>query len=227
MVTFIDKITELRILMVKNLESDYIKQCPICGKWVCLLGICCHFKPLISPEIISKNIRPWVRFWARFLDILLHIQIFNILLGIILLITNIIGTQALLFGETYAHLIFIFLLISYILLEAYLLSTLGYTLGKWLLKVKIRDINGKKLSYITALKRIIFLIIYGLAIFIPFIGFPVLADSYHHIAYHNITMWDIHSNIVVTYSTIGVFRTTLAIVLLFLNLLFFLILEFM
>ena len=130
--------------------------------------------------------------------------------GIIFSISNISNAQIIVIYKTYAYLFLMFYILSYILVEAFLLSTFGYTLGKWLLNVKIREINGNKITYVRALKRIGFVFIYVFVIFIPFIGFPILADSYHHIAYHNTTIWDIHSNIGVSYRKNGVFRTTLA-----------------
>jgi uncharacterized RDD family membrane protein YckC len=96
--------------------------------------------------------------------------------------------------------------------EALLLSTLGYTPGKWLLKVKVRDINGKKLTYIRALKRGVFVFIFGLGCCIPIFILPALAVAYYQLAYHKITLWDKHGNFVVTHSPIGVFRTIIAIV---------------
>src|ERR1700729_2027506 len=88
---------------------------------------------------VDTTVRPWVRFAARFIDT----YIFALLLG--LFFSSAMPKSEIVFG-------FVSLFL-WIFVESVLLSSWGTTFGKWLLMVKIADINGHKLTFSIALQR--------------------------------------------------------------------------
>ena len=206
--------------MANNLKKEDKKQCPICGRWDVyreyIIGEekgdwCPHCKQSVSPNEISKNIRPWVRYWARFLDNLLILPIIALLFGI----SDSYFTHKIIdfLHKTHVYLFYIFCVISEIFVEAALLSTWGYTPGKWLLKVKVRDVFGEKITYIKALKRAVSVFIFGLGGGIPILSIFTLATAYKQLTNDKITIWDKKGCFVVTHRTIGFLRAAVAIVL--------------
>jgi len=98
--------------------------------------------------IMPSQVYPWRRYWARIFNItfIMPIYIFIIALfspGLNYTITrmdNFIG----------GILLLLFYLIFF---EPMMLSSFGTTPGKALLGIKIRALSGKKISYITGMKR--------------------------------------------------------------------------
>jgi uncharacterized RDD family membrane protein YckC len=75
--------------------------------------------------------------------------------------------------------------------EAFLLSTWGTTLGKWLLGTSVRDIRGNKLTYNAALSRSFQVWIKGLGLGIPIISFLTIINSYYKLTgKFGKTSWD-------------------------------------
>jgi len=98
-----------------------------------------------SVEIEIKP-RPWVRFWARHIDI----TIACVLLAFIILVTSPREMPMDRLGYEGAIFEAIFL---WIFLEAFLLATIGTTPGKALLNVAVRTSGGARLSGVQALSR--------------------------------------------------------------------------
>ena len=87
----------------------------------------------------GNQTRPWVRYWARMIDM-------------ILIWTPVFISFGIVFPEAaqnrvVIHLLQFVVLSLWIPFEALLLSTVGYTPGKALLRVKVSNKNGSKLSF--------------------------------------------------------------------------------
>lgn len=123
--------------------------------------------------------RPWVRYWARYIDMYYLIVLIMIL-------------QKLLFPtqQLDLNLLAVGVYIIWILFEAQFLATWGTTPGKWLLKTKVRDTNHNKLSLKTSLIRafLVWFIGLGMAIFTPFA--EIIA--YFNLKNRGFTVWDKH-----------------------------------
>src|SRR5690348_2721117 len=101
----------------------------------------------IEDESITEKcgrIRPWVRYWARFIDIYLWFMLVNFIIEISHLSINIPNIiVAIAVGLSVVLVIFML----WALIEAILLSKWGYTPGKWLLKATVTDKNGGRLTF--------------------------------------------------------------------------------
>lgn len=77
-----------------------------------------------------------------------------------------------------------------ILVEACLLSTWGTTPGKWLYKITLRNQNGKKLTFSTALMRSFSVWLSGIGFCLPIISPITLIFSCYSLSKKGVTSWD-------------------------------------
>lgn len=104
---------------------------------------------------------PWIRYFARSLDLFIYGVIWEIIERFVLRIS--------IQGDTGRNLISLFVSIGLMLLiEPVLLSRLGTTPGKTIFGLKVRDQDGNKLSYLEAFGRTWTVIKVGMGLGIPF-----------------------------------------------------------
>lgn len=149
-----------------------------------------------------KQIRPWVRYWARLIDI----NIGSSLVGLFCMFIP----QVLKLGILTTA----FISISFtIFLEALLLSTWGMTPGKSLFQVFVRNSEGGKLTFFQAVKRCISVWGWGLGFGIPVVSLILLGMSYQYIEENGVAKWDISSETHVSHRKIGIPRIVFIVVL--------------
>lgn len=182
----------------------------------------------ISVEITTDyknnpNIRPWVRYVARHIDLGVCTLVFGLTFGVLLVIGHLVGLtsdqqiQAMhqhkltsLINIVTGMLVLIFSMIA----EAVMLHLFGYTLGKWLLNVKVRDNNGEKLTLNASFKRAFGVLFYGLGLGVPLINIYTQVCTYSDITTQGRTRWDKSAKLVVTHEPISYGRWIFAIFLL-------------
>jgi len=163
----------------------------------------------LQSRLNSENIRPWVRYWARLLDYIIGIPLIAFIVAVVgyaILpsITNDIVKNE--FSIAFLS------LTIWRFIEAPLLSSWGYTPGKWLLKVMVRDNDGNKLTYKKALTRAVYVFVYGEALGVPIASMITWIIAYGKLTSNGITSWDRDGQIDVTHQKIGVFRAIVAII---------------
>lgn len=124
-----------------------------------------------------------------------------------------LGTVPLLSSIPNNYLITMISYITWIFIEGYLMSKFGYTFGKWLLNVCVRDINGNKLIYSLSIKRVIYVWFLGEGLSIPYFNIITNIFAYLSLTNNGITIWDSKLNVEVKHSEIGWRRSIVAIVL--------------
>jgi uncharacterized RDD family membrane protein YckC len=168
------------------------------------------------PEKPEKSqIRPWVRFFARYIDLGISTAIiFVILLGLAVLyeplqialanlnpLTDIIITT------------FVSITFWILVLEPVFISRFGGTPGKMLLKVSVRGAGGALLTYNQALSRSIHVWSRGYACGIVGLNIITLLIASSDLEKKGRTWWDARGNIAVRHEIIGAARGTLAVVI--------------
>lgn len=153
----------------------------------------------------EQSVRPWVRYWARYIDILTAGFFFGILLAV--LSPSTVDTVS----ELLLSILGLFL---WIFIESVLLSTLGTTLGKWLLRIRLRTIDGNKPNFLKALKRSFAVWFRGLGLGIPIISIFTLIGAYYRLTENGITSWDEEGGFSVTHQRISAFRVAIAVIML-------------
>ncbi|WHY84122.1 RDD family protein [Neobacillus novalis] len=160
-------------------------------------------KQITNPSGYSKA-RPWIRYWARTIDMIIFGMAMAIVVSILSpsFMEDSIGT----FFSFFAMLIWLFV-------EPLMLTLFGNTLGKAVLNIKISMADGRKITYQTALKRTFSVWLKGLGLGIPIASLICLALSIDHLNKNNVTKWDKEYGFVVTHGKVGFFRGFLAIVI--------------
>lgn len=156
-----------------------------------------------APPLTGAQVRPWVRYWARTLDICLMTIPIGFLLGIFAPLFVMQKSNDALLG--------IVALFLYVFVEALLLSSFGTTPGKWLFKIQLAHASGNPISYSQALTRAIKVWWRGLGIGFPIVGLITNVVAYERLKRYGITSWDREGNFVVAHEKIGTARILVAI----------------
>ena len=156
-------------------------------------------------EIDTDQVRPWVRYWARLIDI-------GIISIILRLITSFMPKTAIYVIARIDYFVSISLFIL-IMVESALLSTWGTTPGKYLLGVIVTDKDNKKLSYGCALNRSALVWIYGMGCGIDIINLITNIVSYDKLISKGITKWDEKGKYSVTHKKISNINVAIAIII--------------
>lgn len=126
---------------------------------------------------------PYVRFLGRMADVMMHLTLYLAVLRVFGVAFN----PDLLPGS-YEALLYICL--PMILIEAVFLSTLGTTPGKAMLGVSVRDYRGNRLSFSTAFRRALFVMVLGVGCFAPSLMLLALFFSWWWVRRFSFTPWD-------------------------------------
>jgi hypothetical protein len=161
----------------------------------------------------GPQVRPWVRYWARLMDFFL----FALLLGVVL---GIIYPPALEINDTLLGIIVLFV---YAFVEPIILASWGTTPGKALLRVRLRQSNGIKLTFAKALNRSASVWVKGWGLGIPLVSIITLITAYNKLKKDGITTWDREGDFKVSHNEIGTIRAIITI-LFFISFVFLIVL---
>ena len=150
-----------------------------------------------------------VRYWARTIDFFIFIILFLILENIFF--------EDISFYQEFSRqvpgfVLNMFLSFLYIFMEALFLSTWGTTFGKALLKVRVRNRDGTKLSYSYAFKRTFHLWILGEGMSIPIVSLIAKYRGYGNLIENFETSWDRDGEHIVTHQIIGTLRVFIILI---------------
>ena len=113
-------------------------------------------------ESVPQEIHPWRRFFARWLDYLLWGAIFELFYLVILRIRPVPK-------DSMDFLVNMGILLTFVPVEALLISILGTTPGKFAMGIRVESIQGRKLSYAEALYRSLMVYTAGCGLGIPLV----------------------------------------------------------
>lgn len=147
-------------------------------------------------EATGSQIRPWVRYWARTFDFLL----FGMFAGIVL---ELVYPKALDLPGTALGIV---LMPAFIFVEAAMFAVAGTTPFKALLNVRVRNHEGRKLSYAEALRRSFSVWLRGLGMGIPVVTLVTNITAYKRLSDSGVTSWDSDGGFTVSHRKIGVWR---------------------
>ena len=104
-------------------------------------------------------------------------------------------------------------LVFQLLTEPFFMARFGYTLGKRILGIAIRNCNGEKLSLIEYFKRSLSVLLWGFGFLLPGISLFTLYFSYVRIANNEPARWDEDKDTLVLQRRFDLFVVLLAIAL--------------
>ena len=157
-----------------------------------------------SHDRAVPQVRPWVRYWARMFDIYLTALALGIALGIFSPRALDVSGSNILFGLA--------ILLIWVVVESLLLSSIGVTPGKWLLKTRLVPPSGEKPSFATALSRSVKVWWRGLGIGLPIISLVTLIIARSDLKESGSTTWDKDTGFVVVHERIGFLRAAVVVV---------------
>jgi len=146
-------------------------------------------------SVWDPNPRPWVRFWARRVDLAIYEALF-------------LGFMAR-FGEHLADLetaVGLVMVLAMIMVETCLLTFTGTTIGKWLFNISLSTPAGQKLSFHTALYRTFLLWLRGLGFGIPFVSVVTMAVGLRNLTLNGESSWDRDGGTVVRHRKVSPLR---------------------
>jgi hypothetical protein len=158
--------------------------------------------------------RPWVRYWARTIDVML----FAILAGVLLAF---IDPAALEINDKVLGTLFIFL---YVFIEPCMLSSWGTTPGKALLNIRLRKSDGTKLNFSEALARAFNVWIRGWGLGLPIVALFTQIIAYNRLTKEGITSWDKDGGFRIDHKLVGAGRV-IAVIVLFVGFFFLIALD--
>ncbi|MCB5284945.1 MAG: RDD family protein [Candidatus Cloacimonetes bacterium] len=158
------------------------------------------------------QIRPWIRYWARILDLLIFQVVFTLPATYFLL------DPATMNSLEYSPLFFpisIFSMFVFCFYQAGIHSLFGSTSGKALMKISLANADGTPISFRQLLKREFGVYTAGMAIGVPYLGVFSMLWSMKKLATTGKTFWDEEGSFVVRHRIIGLRRIIAYIVIIF------------
>ncbi len=144
--------------------------------------------------------RPWVRLWARFVDLALFDALVRYVVAIAAWRPEVAGELAIGFVTPMAWLV----------VEAIALSAVGTTPGKALLKVTVRRRDGRHLDFPGSLNRAFDVWLKGLGMGLPVVVIVTELLAYRRLSRTGVTSWDEAGDVLVSHARIGYPRVALA-----------------
>lgn len=141
------------------------------------------------------GVRPWIRYWARFIDISWGATAVQILLLAV-------------FPQWFRSNLALVLvsLLGFVPVEAALMTLFGTTPGKWLLNVSARREDGSAMDFKVAFRRGLLVWWRGLGTGFPIVGLITLITAHDRLKKTGSTSWDDDCGCAVIHGPVGVGR---------------------
>ncbi|MFQ5748631.1 MAG: RDD family protein [Planctomycetota bacterium] len=136
--------------------------------------------PAPESRLLPDRPRPWIRFWARWLDFF----VWAFVLGSLPLP---LSPELLQDPPVWLTLAF---LASWMGVESLLLSKFGTTPGKWLRRIRVENEAGRPPRFLQALQRSFLVLVVGMGLGIKFVGMLAMLLSLGHLQSRGRTFWD-------------------------------------
>ncbi len=141
---------------------------------------------------LSTYPRPWIRYFARMIDMWFGV----ILIAIAWVILSPTTYDRILVDNGNDYIAALVLYTIWLVVESMMVSTLGTTFGKWIFSSKVISVDGRKLKFSKALLRNFSMFFYGLGLMIPIVSLFALVNSFKELknqSYGGFTKWDIQT----------------------------------
>jgi hypothetical protein len=149
---------------------------------------------------------PWIRYFARSVDMTLFAMLGFVAVGWL--------KPELLAQQGVEWILLVPILFVWAFVEAWFLSALGNTPGKWLLNTKVSLASGQDMDYETAFWRSLKVWWRGLGTGFPLISGITMLVAYFGLVKQGATSWDDEGGFVVTHGKVSGFQWAVAIALL-------------
>lgn len=160
--------------------------------------------------VASATPRPWIRYWARMLDVML----FAVPAGMVIAF---LAPHLLTEGNEFA--LGFLLLLMWVFVEPLCLVVFDTTPGRWLLRTRV-VLRGGEITYGQALSRSLKVWWRGLAMGVPFVSLFTMWHAYRKLGSTGQTSWDSEGGFAVVHAPVGMARGLGVVALMLLYLIF-------
>jgi len=156
----------------------------------------------------SMRVRPWVRFFARMLDILL----FSSFLGFMLFyfFPSFFDWVTYSVSDTLLGFLVVFV---FVFIEPLMLVLWGATPGKALLGIRLGCVDGSRFSYLGCLRRSFWVWVRGLGLGLPVVCLVAFFMAYRCLRREGVTSWDRDYGFFVLHSRVGFLRGVVVVLI--------------
>ncbi len=158
--------------------------------------------PATVPSDTGEPGRPWLRFAARMVDMIL----FSFLLGIVL---DLLAPALI---EQTNQLLGLVSLVVFALCEPFFLHAFGATPGKMLLNIRVTGSDGQPPTLPQAFSRSLLVWIFGIGMGLPILSMAAMMFGYFRVKKGGAPHWDLRSGTRVVHGPSGPIRMTAAVV---------------
>ena len=146
----------------------------------------------ITAAPVPADPRPWPRYFARMIDVLLFGMVGMLVLGIVLALATDMSEASMLaatagLGGMLLSNVLMFLLA---LLPIACLIAFAQTPGKWLFGIRVRNADGSRMRLWTSLKREAWVVVRGIGLGLPLVTLFTQISSFTDLKEEGITAWD-------------------------------------
>lgn len=167
----------------------------------------------------SFQTRPWVRFFARYLDIIVIAFLFGLVIG---LVNSMFHLKVITLLNEWSNLAWgMMILFLYVFIEPFFFSIFGTTFGKWMFNVHVKKLDDTKLSFADALVRGLKVWWFGLAMGLPIINIFTQVNASSKLTANGATTWD-QNKFLVSHGKLSISKLIVAI-LIFVSLMFLIV----
>lgn len=150
----------------------------------------------------STDVRPWIRLWARSLDV-----------GLVTVPILLLWWPPAAFDWLTFMLLGMAVLLLCLLIEPLLLSRWGTTPGKWVFSIRVTNADGTRLSLTQAMRRSDMVWAKGLGAGTPLVGQFLMAAAHYELSANAKTFWDADGDLEVRHGAIQAPRVIAALAL--------------
>lgn len=169
------------------------------------------YRPKFDRAIEAGEPHPWMRYWARLTDHMLVMLTAGVAISIFMGFAMVLGAfqdpvGKIAIAPTLHRLLMIPFIVSWIFLEAFLISRFATTLGKWIFGIRVLKSDGSKLTYRESISRAFGVWVFGTACGVPGITHTFQLWSLFALKKDKRSRWDTSCNSVSVYVPQGMLR---------------------
>ena len=161
--------------------------------------------PLVPVGTSGSQVRPWVRMWARTIDVVLIA--FTIGVGLALVYPEALEIPEMLLN--------ILVLAATTVVEAAMFALFGTTPGKAIFRITVRKTDGSRMNFIEAWVRSLLVFVKGMGLGIPLAALITQIVAYSKLSSEGVTSWDRDRGLEVSHQEIQAWRWLLIVLVLF------------
>lgn len=136
--------------------------------------------------------RPWPRYFARMIDVLLLGMVGIVVLGVVLALATDIGEDTMLAATEGVGGMVLSNMLAFLLALFPIACLLAFaqTPGKWLFGIRVRNADGSRMRLWTSLKREAWVVVRGIGLGFPVVTLFTQISSFTDLKEDGVTAWD-------------------------------------